>query len=150
MCGLGSGSVAPLARYCLGWAGLGGYVTSGGVMTHVSCWAELGWAGLGWAGWAGLQQLPSQHRDNTPDLGIARAALAGSDLDLHWTSCGHVQCSHCASSAASKLCIVERSAGVHSVLICGCQHSALCAAQRGVRTANSRYDVANFSAARGS
>ena len=35
----------------------------------------LGWAGLGWAG---LQQLPSQHRDNTPDLGITRAALAGS------------------------------------------------------------------------
>ena len=90
MCGLGSGSVAPLARYCLGWAGLGGYVTSGGVMTHVSCWAGLGWAGLGWAGWAGLQQLPSQHRDNTPDLGIARAALAGPDLDLHWTSCGHI------------------------------------------------------------
>ena len=82
-------------------------------MTHVSCWAGLGWAGL--------QQLPSQHRDNTPDLGITRAALAGSRprpaLDFLPTY------SHCASSAASKLCIVERSAGVRSVLICWCQHS---------------------------
>ena len=106
----------------LGWAGLG----------WAGCWLRnvwrcddtcelLGWAGLGWAGWAGLQQLPSQHRDNTPDLGITRAALAGSRprpaLDFLPTY------SHCASSAASKLCIVERSAWTRSVLICWCQHS---------------------------